>query len=80
MPAEFVKCVDTMMGEGKSKDSAYAMCTVQYKKRHKGQTPQMDEHMKDKKMGMSDIAPTQEEIASLAFLYEELAACKKKKK
>jgi hypothetical protein len=40
MPAEFVKCVKTLMDEGKDKNSAYAICTAQYKKRHNGKTPQ----------------------------------------
>lgn len=74
MPAEFVKCVDALVGQGKSKDSAYAICTVQYKKRHKGHTPMQDEHM------AAELTPSQEEIAALRFLYEELAACKSKKK
>lgn len=47
MPAEFDKCVRGMMSnpdfkpkEGKSKkDSAYAICTTQYQKRHKGKNP-----------------------------------------
>lgn len=72
MPAEFIKCVDTLIGQGKSKESAYAICTVQYKKRHKGHTPQSDE-------GSLEIIPSLEEIESLGFMYEELSACKKKR-
>lgn len=64
MPAEFVKCVDALLKEGKPKDSAYAICTKQYMDRHHGNTPQHDE----KKMH-----------ASLSFMYEEIEAARKKK-
>ncbi len=44
MPAEFVKCVNSLIKSGKDRNSAYAICTAQYKKRHKGHTPQQDEN------------------------------------
>lgn len=40
MPREFVDCVNALLREGKSKDSAYAICTDAFKKRHGGKTPQ----------------------------------------
>jgi len=43
MPKEFTDCVDRLRAQGKSKDSAYAICTDAYKKRHGGRTPQEDE-------------------------------------
>jgi len=43
MPKEYVKCVNALLKEGKNKDSAYAICTDAYKKRHAGRTPQEDE-------------------------------------
>jgi|WetSurMetagenome_2_1015567.scaffolds.fasta_scaffold00807_2 hypothetical protein len=64
MPAEFVKCVDALLREGKTKDQAYAICTTQYEDRHKGHTPQHDEKMQH---------------ASLIFLYEEVESARKKR-
>lgn len=32
MPAEFDKCVQKVMGQGKSKSSAFAICTATFKK------------------------------------------------
>ncbi len=71
MPASFVSCVDELLKEGKDKGSAYAICTVQYKKRHKGHTPQHDAKMHGES-SLIDLTPTDEEIQSLAFMYEEL--------
>lgn len=75
MPAEFVSCVDALLKQGHDKGSAYAICTVQYKKRHQGHTPQQDmkgEHpmMKDGQHMMSST--TIDEIAAMGWLYEEL--------
>ena len=40
MPAEFTRCVEALKKQGKSEDSAFKICTTQFKKRHKGKTPQ----------------------------------------
>jgi hypothetical protein len=76
MPADFVKCVDALLKQGKPKDSAYAICTMQYKKRHKGHTPQQDE----KDSALIDYIPTKEEAAILAFIYEEIEAARRKQR
>jgi HK97 family phage prohead protease len=40
MPAEFTRCVLALKEQGQSEDSAFATCTEQFKRRHKGKTPQ----------------------------------------
>lgn len=68
MPQEFIKCVDSLIKSGKSKDSAYAICTAQYKKRHEGRTPQQDEKA------------SLEEIEAMGKFYEEVDAARKSRK
>ena len=70
MPKDFMSCVDSVMGLGKSKSSAYAICTMQYKKRHHGKAPKLHH------ASIEDITPTEDEISSLAFMYEEIVAAK----
>jgi len=38
MPAEFTKCVSDLKAQGKSEDSAYAICVSSYMKKH-GKSP-----------------------------------------
>lgn len=38
MPKEFDDCVNALIKKGKSKDSAYAICVANYKKKH-GKSP-----------------------------------------
>ena len=39
MPAKFDRCVKDVMKQGKSKDSAYAICVAMWKKSHGGRSP-----------------------------------------
>lgn len=71
-PQSFINCVDALIKEGKDKSSAYAICTVQYKKMHKGHTPKQDENKSEE--------ATIEEIETMGKFYEEVVAARKKKK
>lgn len=35
MPAEVERCVQALLAEGYSEDSAWAICTAEYERRHK---------------------------------------------
>lgn len=39
MPPKFDRCVKRVMDQGKSKDSAYAICVAMWKRTHGGQSP-----------------------------------------
>lgn len=68
MPQEFINCVDALIKQGHPKNSAYAICTAQYKKRHKGHTPQMDEHA------------TLDDIALMTWFHTEIMRIRELKK
>lgn len=47
MPADFDRCVQQVMKQGKSKDSAFAICTATFKKAGKS-TENFNENISDK--------------------------------
>lgn len=50
MPAEFDKCVQKVMGQGKDKSSAFAICTATFKRAgKKTENFQMEEKLDEKK-------------------------------
>ena len=54
MPAEYLKCVESLMSEGKSKAEAQKICAIAYYKKH-GKTPQEAEKMAEFKAYKTDI-------------------------
>lgn len=70
MPAEFTSCVSTLKKQGKSNDSAYAICTAQYIDKH-GKSPFANE------ASITEL-PIQENTKS--SIKNMVEACKKGKK
>ena len=54
MPAEFLKCVKDLKAQGKSDDSAYAICVASYQKANGGKSPFKNEEVDT--LPVSDVA------------------------
>jgi len=62
MPKEWTDCVASLIKSGTPKDSAYAICTAQYKKKH-GKPPQRHEELSvEEKALLDDFLDREEEI------------------
>lgn len=61
MPKEYKDCVESVMKSGKSSDSAHAICSAQFYKKH-GKTPREAAH--EEKASM-EFSPEEERIFDL---------------